>query len=169
MKRTNLATRNMSERHTGKNIADRIAGVINEFEIKEVVGVTRDNAANMNVAVRELEVPDTGCCDHTLQLAVNSALDHEDIKNTLQDSRDLVSHFNHSTLATEELRKRQESMKKDGEKDPPNLQPDVPTRWWSHNIMLKSVKPNRLPIYAVLHDKSITKPAVASKLSLSGN
>ena len=63
-----LATRHMLEMHTGLNIATRIDEMRKEFEIdrERIVGISRDNAANMDVAVASLVFPDTNCFGHTL-------------------------------------------------------------------------------------------------------
>ena len=56
--------------HTGLNIATSIEKIRKEFEIdrERIVGISRDNAANMDVAVASLGFPDTNCFVHTLQL-----------------------------------------------------------------------------------------------------
>ena len=50
-----LATKHMPETHTGLHIAQRIDQIRNEFGIakENVAGITRDNAANMDVAMAE--------------------------------------------------------------------------------------------------------------------
>ena len=77
-----LATKHMPETHTGLHIAQRIDQIRNEFGIakENVAGITRDNAANMDVAMAELGFPDTSCFGHTLQLAINAALNHPEIQ-----------------------------------------------------------------------------------------
>ena len=47
---------------------------------ENVAGITRDNAANMDVAMAELGFPDTSCFGHTLQLGINAALNHPEIQ-----------------------------------------------------------------------------------------
>ena len=39
---------------------------------ERIVGISRDNAANMDVAVASLGFPDTNCFGHTLQLAIKA-------------------------------------------------------------------------------------------------
>ena len=50
----------MPETHTGLHIAQRKDQIRNEFGIakENVAGITRDNAANMDVAMAELGFPD---------------------------------------------------------------------------------------------------------------
>ena len=108
-----LATRHMPETHTGLHIAKRIDERRYEFGISKehVAGITRDNAANMGVAVAELGFSDTACFGHTLQLAINAALNHPDIQQCITAGRYVVTHFNHSPKTIGELRK-QSALKK---------------------------------------------------------
>ena len=54
----------------------------------------------------ELGFPDTSCFGHTLQLAINAALNHPEIQVCITACRNVVTHFNLSTKSTEELRKQ---------------------------------------------------------------
>ena len=89
-----LATKHMPETHTGLHIAQRIDQIRNEFGIakENVAGITRDNAANMDVAMAELGFPDTSCFGHTLQLAINAALNHPEIQACITACRNVVTH-----------------------------------------------------------------------------
>ena len=162
MKSGVLATRHMPEMHTGLNIATRIDEIRKEYQInsERVAGISRDNAANMDVAVTSLGYPDTNCFGHTLQLAIRDALDHPEIQSCITACRNIVSHFNHSPKATGELRNQNTSGKQKA------LQQDVATRWNSTYIMINSLLPNRSAIYSVLHNKDFTKPETAKKLEI---
>ena len=154
-----LATRHMPEQHTGLNIATRIHDIVQEFKIPEekVAGISRDNASNMDVAVATLGYSDTCCFGHTLQLAINSALDLPDIKSCVSAGRNVCSHFNFSVKSTTELRKVGCGKA---------LQQDVATHWNSTYYMLNSLLPNRAGIYSVLHNKDFTKPDRAKELEI---
>ena len=65
-----LATRNVTDRHTGENIAQATKCITEEFNIKEVSCITHDNAANMDLAMRIHGSPHIGCAGHTLQLSI---------------------------------------------------------------------------------------------------
>ena len=54
----------------------------------------------------ELGFPDTSCSGHTLQLAINAALNYPEIQACITACRNVVTHFNLSTKSTEELRKQ---------------------------------------------------------------
>ncbi len=152
MRSSVLATKHMPEKHSGANIAFRIEEIRAEFEIgkEQITGISRDNAANMDVAMASLGYPDTHCFGHTLQLAINSALNHPSIQACLTTARNVVSHFNHSPKSTGEL------LLQSGDKYK-SLQQDVPTHWNSTYYMLRSLLPNRSGIYTVLHDRNFTK------------
>ena len=156
-----LGTRHMPEVHTGLNIASRIDEIRKEFHIniENAAGISRDNAANMDVAIASLGYADTRCFGHTLQLAIKDGLSHPEIQACIEAGRDVVSHFNHSPKSTGALKNLSTS--------PKALQQDVSTRWNSTYIMMNSLIPNRARIYTVLHNKEFTKPDTARKLEIS--
>ena len=133
-----LATKHMRQSHTGLHIAQRVNQIREEFRIakENVARITRDNAANMDVEMAELGFPDTSCFGHTLQLAINAALDHPEIQACISACRNVVTHFNLSMKSTEELQKQTVGK-------PVALQQDVATRWNSTYYMMKSLLPNR--------------------------
>jgi hypothetical protein len=55
-----LATKLIEEKHTGKNIAAAITNILDKFSITDPSCVTTDNAANMEVAARELAIGHIG-------------------------------------------------------------------------------------------------------------
>ena len=119
-----LATKHMPESHTGLHIAQRVNQIREEFGIakENVARITRDNAANMDVAMAELGFPDTSCFGHTIQLAINAALDDPEIQACISACRNVVTHFNLLTKSTEELQKQTVGK-------PVALQRDVATHW----------------------------------------
>jgi hypothetical protein len=50
------------------------------------------------------------CFGHTLQLVMEDALNDRALSNAIAAGRNVVSHFRRSTLATDELHKRQKQM-----------------------------------------------------------
>ena len=73
-----------------------------------------------------------------------------------------MGHFNHSVVATQALLKNQP----DGNKALKLIQ-DVATRWNSSYLMINRLLQLRVPVYAVLHDESVTKPSDRSILDLN--
>ena len=165
MRRGVLATHHMPESHIGENIAKRILETKAEFLIKEVAGTSHDNAANMKLAARQLDVSSTLCFGHTLQLAIQEELSHPSTTECLKSCKALVMHFNQSPLATTALKTRQGELTRDGI-DFPTLQQDVPTRWNSTYFMIQSLLKNKGPIGLVLGDREVTKAVLATKLEL---
>ena len=148
-----LATRVVTERHTGSNIAKEVDNIIKEFEIKSLIALVTDNAANMVGAARDLEVAHINCFSHTLQLAIEDGLKLPQISRTLGSARKLVGHFSRSSLATNALLNKQDSGQK------LKLIQDVSTRWNSSFYMIERLLKLRIPVYGVIFDDNITKPA----------
>ena len=71
----------------------------------------------------------------------------------LAAAKALVKHFHHSARATEELRKKQESMNQPTHK----LVNECKTRWNSTFYMCQSLLQNRWPVSAVIADESVTR------------
>lgn len=75
----------------------------------KVIATVHDNARNVTASVKDSHrlgesVP---CFAHTLQLAVNSALEHA--KCIIQRATKIVSHFRHSALETSALLKNKKN------------------------------------------------------------
>ena len=151
-----LMTKPFPERHTGQNIADSIEQVVRSFGINtaKVKAVVHDTVANAELAgdlmSLSLDWENAECAAHKLQLAVNEGLQIPAIARAIAAGRKLVGHFKHSTLATAELKVRQERMDVPQKK----LKQDSPTRWNSTFYMDERLLANRWPISAVL---SVTK------------
>lgn len=65
-----LRTKAVYEAQTGEMVAVEIGEVLEEFGIAhKVVGITVDNASNMTVAAKRLDILKLGCFAHTLNLA----------------------------------------------------------------------------------------------------
>ena len=90
-----LASRRMEDRHTGKNIAQAINEICQDFKIGKVGCLVTDNAANMSVAAKD----HAGCFAHTFQLCVEDGLKMPAINKALGAGRKLVSHFNKSVIS----------------------------------------------------------------------
>ena len=109
-----LATKHVTERHTGANIAEEIKSIIDDYALQDVACIIHDNAANMEVAMQKLGIPHLGCAGHTLQLSVNDGLKLPELSKTLARCRNLVSYFHRSFLANDALQKRQKQESRSG-------------------------------------------------------
>ena len=131
-----LATRNMTERHTGRNIGQEL-NICAEFRVAKKVALVTENAANMSIAAQECGAPHINCFSHTLQLAIEDGLKLDQVSKVIGASRRLVSHFSHSSLAVNALLEKQTGSKL-------KLIQDVPTRWNSSFMMMECLLKLRL-------------------------
>lgn len=162
-----LATRHVCDRHTGENICNEMQNIVDEYHVQKVECVTRDNAANMDVAMRMFGTPNLGCAGHTVQLSIHDGLKISELTKSIARFRNLVSHFHRSVLCTEALEKEQKS--KFPDKKPLSLIQDVSTRWNSTYFMLQRMVSLRISVYGVLHNRNIVKEKDAQMLELSDN
>ena len=148
-----LMTRDMPEKHTGDNLADRLTECVSEFGLDgKIECCVHDNAANMNCAGRKCPWSDLGCFGHTLQLCIKPGLEQQSVSKMVSKARKLVGHFKHSTTLTAELEKRQVLLKVPKHK----LISDVSTRWNSTYLMLDRLCEQRRVVNDVMLDPRIT-------------
>ena len=104
-----LETKEITQVHTGMNIAEEIKGIMGEWSLSldHVSAVTTDNASNMVLAMKTLEWTRIPCISHSLQLAVEDALKLSQVSCALARCRRLVSYFHHSAKSAYLLRQKQ--------------------------------------------------------------
>uniref|UniRef100_A0A8C5H0M9 HAT C-terminal dimerisation domain-containing protein n=1 Tax=Gouania willdenowi TaxID=441366 RepID=A0A8C5H0M9_GOUWI len=165
MKTALLQTRAMPERHTAENLANVLGAAAEDWGIADkIVACVHDNATNVTVATsRHLEWESHRCFAHTLQLAVNDGFKLNSIANVVGGASRLVSHFHHSTVASEALKKKQAIQLK----EPHRLIQYVKTRWNSIHDMFERLLEQRWTIAAVLSDREVTKLSDARTLDLT--
>lgn len=165
MKSCVLQTSAFPERHTGIEISGKLKEISDEFEIGTKVSVVvHDQAANMHCSLDILESErdwlSLSCTAHTLQLCLKPAFEIPVISRLLAVARKLVGHYNHSVVATEALKRRQEQMIAGAAESATKfkkLMRDCPTRWNSSFFMLQRLLQLRWPITAVLSDETVTR------------
>ena len=155
-----LATTAFPECHTGAAIAEELKRVVQRYTTKEKVSsVVHDWAANMElchaILAEDERWESLHCSAHCLQLCLKAGLSIPTIDRLLGAARKLVGHFNHSVVATEQLKTRQSQMNMTEKK----LVKDVATRWNSTFYMLERLLELRWPVTAVLSDETVTKRA----------
>lgn len=163
-----LATEEMEERHTGENIMQRMQEVITGWKLDgKVTAVVTDNASNginaVNALPCVLEPNDLTCSAHTLHLSIKKALTNKDIDALCQKSGRLVAYFKHSTVATEELSRKQQQLGLPTER----LTQSCPTRWSSTFQMFAKLIRHRSAVQSVLADRKIVTAKAAQKLEIS--
>lgn len=154
MRSVALASEQMEESHTGVNIAQRLTEIASTFKIVEKVqGFIHDNAANCNVAARELAKQHgwnhQPCVGHTLQLSVKEGLTDRPIAQMLATARRIVGYFNRSSVAMTKLHKTREQQ---GQKQLGLVQ-DCPTRWNSTHAMLERLEKMEMAVTLVLQNE----------------
>lgn len=109
---------------------------------------------------------DVGFAAHKIYLAVKAAVNETGVKSVLSKASKIVSHFRHSTLATNTLQKHQDQFKLDWLK----LVQSVPTRWNSDLEIAEWLVINRNAISNVLADEAVInrKKAVSLGIHESG-
>lgn len=171
-----LKTRYLTERHFAEYLQGEISYAIEDWGIKkQVFAIVHDNASNIkNIASSKDETyVDIGCAAHTLQICINDAMGtnkttNHPISKTVNAASRLVSHFSHSTVANNELKKRQKNMLEESEEQQIySLIQQVRTRWNSIADMFERILKLRWPISAVLSDRAVTKFSDAKTLDLT--
>ncbi len=153
-----LETLSFPERHTGVNIADKLKGLAERWEIMDsVMVVSHDQASNMKAAMdillEECNWKSLNCAAHCLQLCILAGFSISTIDRLLSAAKKIVTHFHHSTVVSEALKQKQAQMGMSCKK----LITSCATRWNSTYEMLDRLLKLRWPITAVLSDSEVTK------------
>ncbi|KAL1463969.1 hypothetical protein MTO96_043093, partial [Rhipicephalus appendiculatus] len=98
-----------------------------------------------------------------LHLSIKKALSHKEIDGLCQKSGKLVAHFRHSTIASDELSRRQQLLGLPTER----LTQSCPTRWGSTYQMLAKLVKHRPAIQSVLADRAIVTATSAQNLEIT--
>lgn len=117
--------------------------------------ILRDNPRNMKEAMDELGVPSLGCTAHLLQLAVHEGfLSQLSIIDALANTRKIIGHFKHSTLAYSKLKDIQTEMKAPVK----CLLQEFQVRWNSTLYMMQSLfgQKRTLSVHAAEHNLPAT-------------
>lgn len=169
-----LETKFLEGRHYADYLAEQLSESVRNWEIENrVVAIVHDNASNIKSigSMIDKQYEDVPCAAHTLQICINNAMGTNKVTNhpiskTIGAANRLVSHFHHSTLANNELLKRQKIMN-DKDEMSYKLILSVKTRWNSVCDMFERLIKLRWPVVAVLGDRNVTKLADARTLDLT--
>lgn len=144
-----IATKDVSDRHTGQNIAATLTNIFNEWNIaNKIITVVSDNGSNIKNAINEhLLKHHHPCVAHTLNLSINEAINgNSDINQILKKCRTIVGYFKHISKATEKLKDFHLQMNL----PPLKVKQDVPTRWNSSFIMMERLVNIKAPLSATM-------------------
>ncbi|XP_055034115.2 E3 SUMO-protein ligase ZBED1-like [Misgurnus anguillicaudatus] len=159
-----LLTESLPGRHTADHLAEKMIEAVDQWGLKgRVIACVHDNAANIVAANSTTRVPwiSVACFAHTLQLAINDGFALY-LYRVISAASKLVSHFNHSTIATKALQKKQEQMGLATHR----LTQSCKTRWNSVCEMFDRLVEQRWAVVAVLSDRTVTKLQDARILEL---
>lgn len=71
----------------------------------------RDAASNMKRAMKLSSFDDVDCTAHKLQICIRNGLkSHQDLIDLIEKCKKIVTHFNHSTIAQNDLHSIQERL-----------------------------------------------------------
>ena len=104
----NLQTRHLPGTHNNATIAQALHTAAKGWCIsfdKQLVAFTTDSVSNIVKALEDMDVLRLTCAGHTLNLAVQKALQIPQVSTPLARCRKLVSHFHESRVDSDEFKK----------------------------------------------------------------
>ena len=107
-----LLTESLPGRHTADLLAEKMNEAVEQWGFEgRVIACVHDNAANIIAANSPSRVSwvSVACFAHILQLAINDGFALH-LHRVISVAGKLVSHFNHSTVASKALQRKQEQM-----------------------------------------------------------
>ena len=159
-----LTTAEMSERHTGANLKERILKIVREYGIeKALVATVADNGSNIVNALNSLPVPRLSCFAHTLQLSIKLGLKVPAVKNVRGAAKHLVTRFKKSAIAATHLRTVQ---REEGEKAYALIM-EIETRWNSTYSMMERLITVEWPVRRVLSNQDVVPRGDAQHLEMT--
>ncbi len=123
-----LACTKFEGKHTALALKTKLEGLIEDFGITEkIVAILSDNAANIQKALEDMNVPHLGCFAHSINLVATYAVNTSESMSELRKKvTRVVALTKKSTSASEAF---EECQKRVGMKKTLRLKQDVPTRW----------------------------------------
>ena len=109
MRFKNLQTLHFPGSHDHSNLCEALASSTKDWCIdikKQVVVFTTDSGSNVVKALVEMNILRLPCVGHTLNLAVQKALQVRQAVTAIGRCRKLVAHFHRSRIDNEELQKK---------------------------------------------------------------
>ncbi|CAM4307043.1 unnamed protein product [Leuciscus chuanchicus] len=150
-----LHTRAVYKSQTGEVVAEEISDILEEFEIdlSKIVAVTVDNAGNMDIAIKKLQILKIGCFAHTLNLAAQKMYKIASIDKWAARIRAVVVWFKRSSMSKTVLTEKQQLLGLPQH----SLILDVKTRWNSLYLMIERFMEQYPAIHAAALDLRLRK------------
>ncbi|KAM3850019.1 E3 SUMO-protein ligase ZBED1-like [Diretmus argenteus] len=173
LKQKVLHTRAVYQSQTGEVVAEEISDILGDFEIElsKIVAVTVDNAGNMDVAIKKLNILKIGCFAHTLNLAAQKVFKIPSVDKWAAQIRAVIVWFKRSSMANIVLKEKQDLIfTKPNQPTVPDPQKkhtlilDVKTRWNSFYLMMERFMEQYPAIQAAALDPRVRKPMTNDNL-----
>lgn len=108
-----LKTKAVYQAQTGSAVGEEIDDILEEYGVREkVVAATVDNAANMNVAIKKLQIVKLPCFAHTLHLGAQKLYNCTAISNWAARVRAVIVWMKRSHMAKVVLKEKQDLLSK---------------------------------------------------------
>ena len=108
-----LKTKAVYQAQTGTAVAEEIDEILEEYGVRQkVVAATVDNAANMDVAVKKLQIVKFPCFAHTLNIGAQKLYNCTAISNWAARIRSVIVWMKRSHMAKVVLKEKQELLSK---------------------------------------------------------
>ncbi|GFY46170.1 zinc finger BED domain-containing protein 4 [Trichonephila inaurata madagascariensis] len=121
-----LACAHFDDDHNGKNIAEVLRSILNDWgiDVQNIMSITTDNGRNILKSIEELNLENAhiSCFAHNINIGVNHSLDIPILKRDLHKAQELL------------------------QMEVKTLPSACPTRWWSTLKLVKRFLENQLPI-----------------------
>ena len=102
-----LHTRAVYVSQTGVAVAEEIGNILDDFDVKsKVAAITVDNASNMEVAVKRMEILKMPCFAHTLNIAAQKLYNVKAVSNWSARVRAVVVWLRRNNLAKVVLKEK---------------------------------------------------------------
>lgn len=156
-----LQTKAVYRAQTGETVAVEIGEVLEEFGItQKVVVMTVDNASNMDVAAKKLDILKLGCFAHTLNLAAQKVYSIATMTRWAAKLRAVIVWMKRSSMAKVVLKEKQLLLKLPQH----TMILDVKTRWNSLFLMVERFLEQYPALQAAVLDPRIRKPMERDRL-----
>ncbi|XP_038137844.1 E3 SUMO-protein ligase ZBED1-like [Cyprinodon tularosa] len=156
-----LRTKAVYRAQTGETVAVEIGEVLEEFGItQKVVVMTVDNASNMDVAAKKLDILKLGCFAHTLNLAAQKVYSIAAMTRWAAKLRAVIVWMKRSSMAKVVLKEKQLLLKLPQH----TMILDVKTRWNSLFLMVERFLEQYPALQAAVLDPRIRKPMERDRL-----
>ncbi|KAJ8933902.1 hypothetical protein NQ314_013701, partial [Rhamnusium bicolor] len=142
--------------------------ILNEWNIgtEKLHLLLRDGGANIKKAAEYMKIDHESCFIHTQQLVVLDAIrSQRSVSDLIAVARNIVTHFNHSSVSREKLENIQKELNMPAKK----FVQDVQTRWNSTYYSLERLFEQKRPISLFIADNNVIGSLLQNQWQLTEN